>query len=192
MAITEIDARTALIVIDLQEGFRSFPGTVPPSVIFDRAAELARAFRRSGLPVVLVTVEPKEGATPPRTERTRALGVRPENFAEVVPELDPQPGDLRIVKHGANAFHQTGLDTKLRAAGVTQVVVVGITTSVGVESTVRAAYELGYNVTTPVDVMSDREAELHTYSVARVFPRMGEVGAAADVLARLGPREAAL
>jgi nicotinamidase-related amidase len=185
MAISEIDPRTAFVVIDLQEGFRGFPGHVAIAPIFTRAGQMAQAFRDTGLPVVLVTVEPKEGRTPPRTERPRPPANRPPGFADVVSELNPQPSDIRILKHGANAFHDTGLDEALRAENVTQVVVCGVTTSIGVESTVRAAFERGYNVAVAVDLIADREIESHDYSLTRVFPRMSETGTSDDILAKL-------
>jgi nicotinamidase-related amidase len=56
---------------------------------------------------------------------------------------------------------------------------------IGVESTARAAYERGYHVTLAIDAMTDSVAENHEHSVARIFPRLGETGSTADLLARL-------
>ncbi|MCU1620769.1 MAG: putative hydrolase, partial [Modestobacter sp.] len=83
------------------------------------------------------------------------------------------------------AFHATDLDLQLRRRGITQIVLAGIATSAGVESTARAAHEHGYSVTLAVDAMTDLDAEMHRHSVAKVFPRLGETGTTADVLALL-------
>ncbi|MCW2618683.1 MAG: putative hydrolase, partial [Modestobacter sp.] len=83
------------------------------------------------------------------------------------------------------AFHATDLDLQLRRRGITQIVLAGIATSAGVESTARAAHEHGYNVALAVDAMTDLDAEMHRHSVAKVFPRLGETGTTADVLALL-------
>ncbi|MDR3475980.1 MAG: isochorismatase family protein, partial [Devosia sp.] len=65
---------------------------------------------------------------------------------------------------------------------VTQVVIVGVATSNGVEVTARQAYELGFNVTLAIDAMTDLQADAHAYSVTRVFPRIGETGATQDII----------
>ena len=66
-----------------------------------------------------------------------------------------------------------------------QVVLAGVATSIGVESTARAAHEHGYHVTLVRDAMTDLALETHTNSIERIFPRLGEVATTADVLAKL-------
>jgi isochorismate hydrolase len=73
----------------------------------------------------------------------------------------------------------------LKERGVTQVVIAGVATSFGVESTARQAYDDGYNVTLAIDAMTDVRAESHEHSVTRVFPVLGETGSTADILALL-------
>jgi nicotinamidase-related amidase len=90
-----------------------------------------------------------------------------------------------VTKQTWGAFATTDLEAQLKALGVTQVVVTGVATSVGVESTARQAYEAGFNVTLPVDAMADLSSEAHERAVALVFPRLGETGATQDVLALL-------
>jgi nicotinamidase-related amidase len=79
-------------------------------------------------------------------------------------------------------LHGTGLNEHLKSLGVTKVVIAGIATSAVVESTARQAHELGYNVALAVDAMTDRNAEAHTNSITRIFPRLGETGATQDVI----------
>ena len=82
------------------------------------------------------------------------------------------------------------MDADLRKHGVTQIVLAGLSTSIGVESTARSAYDLGYNVTVVVDAMTDRSPEMHQHSVQKVFPRLGETGTTDDVLRLLEARRA--
>jgi nicotinamidase-related amidase len=179
MPLTKLDSTAALIVIDLQKGIASLPTVHPVKDIIGRAAQLARAFRERGLPVVLVNVT---GAAPGRTD------AGPRNFSfsadwtELVPELQHQSDDYLISKQRVGAFIGTSLDETLRGLNVTQVFVIGVATSAGVESTVRSAYDYGYNVVVVVDAMTDRDADAHRHSVEKIFPRLGETDTTDNVL----------
>ncbi|MET9256287.1 hydrolase [Streptomyces sp. NPDC003717] len=186
MSVTALDPRTALVVIDLQAGIVAAPVVpYPGAEVVARSAELADAFRARGLPVVLVRVSfAADGAdaAPGRTEAGGAGGPRPQGWDVVVDDLAGRPGDITVTKHNWGAFHGTDLDVQLRRRGVTQVVLTGIATSIGVESTARAAHEHGYHVTLATDAMSDMDAEAHDNSVRRIFPRLGESGSTAEIL----------
>ena len=187
MPVTALDPNTALIVVDLQKGIVAMPTAHPIAEIVQRASVVADTFRRRGLPVVLVNVT---GVPPGRTEQSRFRGELPSGFADFVPELRPQPGDHTVSKRTAGAFTRTDLEASLKSRGVTQVVIAGVATSMGVESTARQAHELGFNVTLAVDVMTDIDADLHAHSIAKVFPRVGETGTAAEILEFLETRGA--
>ena len=183
MAISTLDPNSALIVIDLQQGIAAMAGDAAAPVIA-HAARLAEAFRARGLPVVLVNVVPK---IPHRTEQKRVMPALPPDWAEIVPQMHAQPSDHRVTKATWGAFSGTGLEDWLRARGVTQVVIVGISTSIGVETTARQAFEAGFNVGFATDAMLDISAEAHTNSITRIFPRLGETGttnAIVELLAR--------
>jgi nicotinamidase-related amidase len=179
MTITTLDPKTAVIVIDLVKGILSYPTVHPVDGVLARAAALVAAFRRHGLPVVLVNVT---GRPPGRTEQSGSSGNLPADWAEFVPELDQQPQDHVVTKQSWGAFTNTDLEDYLRQRGVTQVVILGVATSIGVESTARFAHELGFNVTLAIDAMTDTSAEAHAHSVERIFPRLGETGAARDII----------
>ena len=91
-----------------------------------------------------------------------------------------------MTKRTAAAFTSTDLAATLAAHAVTQVAVAGVSTSMGVEAIARQAHELGFNVTLAIDAMTDTAPEAHANSVARIFPRIGETGMSADILALLG------
>ncbi|MFD7923508.1 isochorismatase family protein [Streptomyces sp. NPDC059740] len=183
MTATTLDPTTALVLVDLQKGITALPVAHPAAEIVARSARLAAAFRAKGLPVVLVNVT---GGAPGRTEGGSQGGNPPADWADLVPELDAQPDDIRVTKKVWGAFHGTNLDLELRRLGVTQVVVAGIATSIGVESTARAAYEHGYHVTVATDAVTDMNEEAHENSVARIFPRLGETDTTDAIIKLLG------
>ena len=183
MAMTTLDPHTALIVIDMQRGIalRDNLAPHPASEIIDRAGRLVDRFRKYGRLVVLVNVD----AVPPgRTDRN-AGAPRPrlsKESTEFIDEFAPEPTDLVVTKHSRSAFAGTGLADDLRSRGITQVVVVGIASGAGVESTARDAHEAGFNVTLPTDAMTDSVGERHAHSVREVFPQIAETGSTAELL----------
>lgn len=188
MALTTLDPNTALIVVDLQKGLVGVPFTHPIDKVVAHSSKLAAAFRARGLPVVLVNVA---GTAPGRTERPpRQHAPPPEGWTDLIAELNQQPSDIVVTKRTWGAFTHTGLEASLKAAGVTQVVITGVATGTGVEATARQAFEAGFNVTLAVDAMTDPRREAHDYSIANVFPRLGETGKTADVLDLLTVRSA--
>ncbi len=178
MTISTLDAKTALLVVDLQKGIVGLPTAHPIADVMANAVKLLDAFRRRGLPVVLVNVA---GGAPGRIEQSRMRGEMPAGWSDLVPELDRQPGDHFVTKRTWGAFTNTDLEQRLRQAGVTQVVIAGVATGTGVESTARHAYELGFNVALAVDAMTDLSAEAHDYSIQKIFPRLGETGTTREI-----------
>jgi nicotinamidase-related amidase len=182
VTVTVIDPMSALIVIDLQKGFISLPTVHLFGDIVGNAAALADAFRRARLPVVLVNVD---GSAPGRTETRQRSTDLPAGWSDLVPELNRQPQDHVVTKRTRGAFTNTGLEMHLKNQGVTQVVISGVSTSAGVESTARHASELGFHVVLAIDAMTDIDADVHHNSVTRIFPKLGETGTTAEIIGLL-------
>ncbi|NYF88710.1 isochorismatase family protein [Tunturiibacter empetritectus] len=182
MAVTSLDPITALVVIDLQKGIVAMPTAHPTGEIVKRASVLANVFRRRKLPVVLVNVS---AGAPGRTEQAPRVREFPAGWTDLVPELNQQPEDHLVTKRTWGAFTGTGLEEYLKKKGVTQVVIVGVATTAGVESTGRQAHEFGFNVTFAVDAMTDMNLDAHTNSILRIFPRLGETGTTQEILSLL-------
>jgi nicotinamidase-related amidase len=163
MAITPLDPKTtALVLIDLQRGITALP-TVPhaTAAVIANAARLADAFRRAGALVVLVHVaRSPDGGDRLRTQvdEPQPTTQMPVDFAEIVAELGPKDGDIIVTKRQWGAFYGTDLDLQLRRRGMTAVVLGGIATNYGVESTARDAHERGYELILVEDAMSARSA----------------------------------
>jgi nicotinamidase-related amidase len=178
--VTTLDPTTALIVIDLQAGVVALPTVHPIENVIANTVALAEAFRAHSLPVVLVNVT---GAPAGRTERSGAAGAaRPAGWEILIGELNQQPSDHLVTKQTRGAFTGTDLEQYLRDRGVTQVVITGVATGSGVESTARHAHELGFNVTLATDAMTDMNADIHENSIARIFPGIGETGTTGEIL----------
>lgn len=153
--------RTALVLIDLMPRIIALK-TAPlsGSVVLERSVELAAATRSAGGLVVNVRVD------------RPGVDVQPEGSG-FAPEVAPQPGDLEIVKQTIGAFGRTSLDAELQSRGIANVVLAGIATNFGVESTGRAAADLGYETFFLTDAMTALDDHAHNFAVSYVFPRLG-------------------
>jgi nicotinamidase-related amidase len=183
--------RTALVVIDLQRGIVARTTAPRPAAeVVAQAARLARAARAAGAFVVLVHVGPStDGRDALRPAADAAVppspGGMPADFLEIVPELGPQPGDHVVRKRQWGAFYGTDLDLQLRRRRLDTVVLCGIATNIGVESTARAAYELGYEQVFAHDAMAAMTAEEHAMTVNTIFPRIGRVRTTDEIVRAL-------
>jgi nicotinamidase-related amidase len=189
-AMLSIDgSTTALVISDLQKGIVGRQ-TAPRAskVVVENAARLAAAFRRRKMPVFLVRVtsspDGKDALRPVADVAWPAQTFSPD-WAEIVPELGPEEGDLVITKRQWGAFYGTELDLECRRRGITTIVLCGIATNISIESTARFAYEYGYNQIFVEDAMSAMSAEEHAFTVTKTLPRLGLVRTTADVLASL-------
>jgi nicotinamidase-related amidase len=181
MPLTTVEATPALIVVDLQAGIAPY---ADPSVIANNLS-LLEAFRAQGHPVALVNVV---AGAPGRTDQNPEGGAHeiPAEATVLIPELGAGDADIQVSKRTWGAFSGTDLHEQLQARGVTQVVITGVATSIGCESTARQAHELGYHVVLVADAMGDLTPEGHEAALATVFPRLGQVTTTAEVIAKLG------
>jgi nicotinamidase-related amidase len=173
----------------LQKGISSYPTLHPFKDIVANTVRLAEAFRRAQLPVVLVTVNLSADGGDRLTPRAE-VPARPlpsnADFSQLVPELQPQPGDLLITKRQPSAFYGTELDLQLRRRHITGIVLTGVSTSNGVDSTARGAHERGYNISFASDAMTDMDAASHDFVLKKIFPRLGEIDTTERLLTLLG------
>ena len=177
MTLTTPLADTALVVVDLQQGTASNPFFNPVDTVAERAGELTAAFRRQRLPVVIATFALSRAGADGRPERAE-----PEGFREPLAVLDAQPDDLRVTRPAWSAFAGTGLDGLLCNHGITRLVLAGVATSIGVESTAREAHDLGYELVIASDAVTDLSSETHENSVQRIFPMLAQVATTKEIL----------
>ena len=187
MKNTLIDkTKTALVVIDLQKGIVGFK-TAPyeSKIIVDNASAIAEIFRKNNIPVFLVRVTPsKDGrdALNPITDTPKRTPNLDPNWADIVPELGPKEKDIVITKHQWGAFYGTELDLQLRRRGISTIVLCGISTNIGVESTARFAYEYGYNQIFVEDAMSSMSEGEHEFAITKILSRIGLVRKTKEIL----------
>src|ERR1700761_4152429 len=182
-------ATTALVLIDLQQGILPYAqAPYDAAAVLATAVPLAAAFRAAKSPVVLVKV----GFSADGGDALKAIvdapnppGAPPANWLDDTPELPAQPGDLHILKRQWGAFHGTELDLQLRRRGIRTIVLAGIATSIGVESTARDAFERGYALVIVEDACGSPSEESHRHSMTTIFPRIARVRSTSEVLAAL-------
>lgn len=181
--------KTALVVIDLQKGITG--REVAPhdaATVIKNAAAIADAFRKNTMPVFLVRVTPSpdgKDALRPITDAAPWTQTPAADWAEIVPEMGPKEGDFIITKHQWGAFYGTEIDLEFRRRGITTMVLCGISTNIGVESTARFAYEYGYNQIFAEDAMTAMSAEEHSFTTTKTFPRIGLVRKTEEIVSAL-------
>jgi nicotinamidase-related amidase len=190
MTDLEINRKTtALVVIDLQKGIAGRP-MEPHSGqdVVKNAQKLVQAFRKHGMPVFLVhVVTTPETMLVMQTDTTFPRPpVLPPDWSEFVPEIAPVPSDIVITKKQWGAFYGTDLELQLRRRGMDTIVLCGISTEYGVESTARFAYEYGFQQVFAEDAMTSSSAESHNVAVSFILKRMGRVRTTAGILSAIG------
>jgi nicotinamidase-related amidase len=187
-----LDAQqTVIVVIDMQKGIAGMPDGAPhsKSTVIANCARLLTAARAAGVQPVLVHV----GGAPDGADRLRSTADQPmrgsatlsPDWSELIPELDQHPSDIVILKRQWGAFYGTDLDLQLRRRRLAMIVLCGIATEFGVESTARDAYERGYEIVFAEDAMTGLSAESHANSTERIFPRLGRVRSTEQIIAAL-------
>ncbi|HKK43903.1 MAG TPA: hydrolase [Balneolaceae bacterium] len=180
---------TALILIDLQKGILNYP-TEPhsSSTVLSNAIRMAESFRKLNAQVVLVHVgyssDGGDALNVP-TDASFSGSKRPDDWMEFPKELGPNKQDIIINKKQWGGFYGTELDLQLRRRGIGTLVMGGIATNFGVESTARDAYERGYAQVFPEDGMSGLSEEAHNFAIENILPRIGRVRSTDEILEAL-------
>jgi nicotinamidase-related amidase len=179
--------KTALVLIDLQNavvGMNTAPYTAAQVVA--NSKKLAEAFRAVGAAVVYVRVDINDFLRLP-VDQPHTMGDNPipAVASEIAPSADFQPGDILLTKHHWGAFAGTDLEQQLQARGVDTVVLTGISTNAGVESTARQGTGLGFAFVLVEDACSGQDGEEHRFAFEKIFPRLGRIRATHEVIAAL-------
>lgn len=183
----ELNAKkTALVIIDLQEGILPFAGGPHTADdVVKRAARLAAKCREQGAPVVTVRVgwsaDSAEALKQP-VDMQAGGSALPENWWQYPQTLGKQDTDIEVIKRQWGAFYGTDLELQLRRRGIETIILCGISTNIGVESTARNAWELGFNLVVVEDACSAASADQHQGSMSHIFPRIGRVRSTEEVL----------
>lgn len=191
MSSLQLDPKTtALVLIDLQNGILAISTAGPHTTtdVAERANRTAQAFRRKGATVVYIRVDMSNFLKLPVDAPSRDPNAPPPptSASEIAPQAGLQSGDLLITKRHWGAFAGTTLEHELRQRGVDTVVIGGVSTNAGVESTVRQGTGLGFAFVVAEDLCtSSMGAEAHRFAVEKIFPRIARVRKLDDVIAAL-------
>ena len=187
MTLTLDPRTTALVLIDLQYGIlgRPLAPHAGPAVV-ERSAALGHKLAASGGIIALVNVGfSADGADRLAVEVDEAMagGTPPANWAEFVPEIAALPATVHVKKRQWGAFHGTELDLQLRRRGIATIVLGGVATNFGVESTAREAWQHNYAVVVAEDACTTMSEEMHRFSMQKIMPRIARVRSAAEIMA---------
>lgn len=200
-------SRTAIVLIDLQNDIvrndqGPFYGAIFRQVrernIIGNAVALVDAAHATGATVFYITVVRRDDygdvvnqltdlvlagrAVPAKQQRSLIAGT---HGAQLVDELQPTAQDYVLVKKRRGAFHASELDFHLRSLGITTIVIGGVATDLGVENTVREAWDRDYNLVVVEDLCTAVPLAAHDYAIQSVFPRMARVMRTAQVIEAL-------
>ena len=188
----ELDPRhTAVVLVDLQKGTLAMPLQPHSSAaIIANAMRLAEACAAAGGLVVRVRIDFSQHYVD-RLQQPVDMPIKlppgnpPPDFAEFPPEVAAIPADLTITKRQWSAFFGTELDLQLRRRSAATVILGGIATNFGVESTARDAWYQNYAVVVAEDATSSLDAELHRFSIEKILPRLARVRSTAEIVGAL-------
>jgi nicotinamidase-related amidase len=181
---------TALVLIDLQNGIVS-RDTRPytPQQVLEHARQLASAFRAKGATVVYIHVILSDFLRLPVDESMPMPKDIPTQMSEIADSAGMRSGDLLIAKRHWGAFANTSLEQELRSRGIETVVLAGIATNLGVESTLRQGTGLGFGFVTVEDAWSTFSPEMQEFAFKNIFPRLSRVRTTQQVLDALACTE---
>lgn len=178
--------RSALVAIDLQHAIVARElAPYSATTVVENCVGLASALRGKGGAIVFVHVIIPDVVQLPVDAPTPRPANLPPEASQLVPQLHLQQGDLVVTKRSWGAFYGTDLDLHLRRGNIKTIVMGGIATNFGVESTARAAFDRAYELIFVEDAMSSMSADMHEFSIKKIFPRMGKVRSTAQVLEAL-------
>jgi nicotinamidase-related amidase len=191
MSLALTPRSTALVLIDLQKGILG--NTLTPydgAQVVRNGVRIGRALRQAGGTVVLVHVafaadnadrlrQPVDAATPVPP------GGMPAEWSEFVPDAEALHADVIITKRQWSAFHGTELDLQLRRRGVDTILLGGVATNFGVESTARDAWQHSYSVVLAEDATTSNGPDMHKFAVERILPRVARIRSTDEIVAAL-------
>ncbi|MFB5676609.1 hydrolase [Paenibacillus terreus] len=192
LKVTDIEiGKTALVVIDLQQGIVDFGRQGAPYTsdqVIQNASKLANAFAEKGGFVALVRVSSSpdgKDALKPQTDQQPGIRQYPEDWDRIVPELASVKNAHVVTKRQWGAFYGTDLDLQLRRRSIDTIVLCGISTSIGVDTTAREAFQHGYQQIFAEDAMTALTREEHEYVCKYIFPRIGKIRTTDEIVSSL-------
>jgi biuret amidohydrolase len=197
-------ATTALLIIDMQRDFLDPKGYVAQTgvdvSVLRKTIDPMRRLLIAARAAQILVIHTREGHRPDLSDlwavkQRRATGagapigsagplgrllVRGEPGHAIIDELSPLPNETVIDKPGFGAFYATDLELILRAAGMSSLVIAGVTTDICVHSTLREAVDRGFDCTTVADACAAGEFGVHAAMLACIAGEGGILGRVAD------------
>ncbi|GAK30139.1 isochorismatase [Weissella oryzae SG25] len=189
---------TALVVIDLQKGIAERTGLAPEDgqTIVKRNNELLAQLKNTPALIALIRVKNNGGERfTPATDQVSLGSNQPSQdftaYSTAIANDVMADNVIKVNKHNWGAFYGTDLDVQLRRRGIKTVILTGIATSIGVDTTAREAAQAGYDLILVPEAMTDMSEEAHDLTVKHIFPRLGKIRTLAAIEAAIDLAKAA-
>ena len=174
--------KTLVLIMDYQNEIVTMLPAGQRALLLERAKRVLQAVRQTGLPVIHSVIYFRDGYPEVSAHNKMVSGAKEQGRlregtigVRINEEVEPQSGELMIIRRRPGAFSGTELDAILRAKGIITLVLLGIATSGVVLSTVRSAADLDYDLVVLSDGCADRDEEVHRVLMQKVFPRQSTV-----------------
>jgi nicotinamidase-related amidase len=171
---------TVLLILDVQNGVIDRLENTEPYL--KRLSTAVTSARKANIKIIHVVTSFRPGypENNPNNSSVPAVAARGEylegdSSVQVHPAVAPATGEVILTKRRVSAFFSTELDMLLRCAKAETIVIAGLITSGAVLSTVRQAMDLDYRVTILEDCCMDRDEEVHSMLMEKVFARKAEI-----------------
>lgn len=184
-------SKAALVLIDIQNGTLAMPlAPYDRQTLVANAAALGNAFAAANIPIIKVRIafSPDGGdrlTQPVDQPMILPEGGFPPDWSEFAEEIDALPDILTLSKRNWSAFYGTDLDLQLRRRKIDTIVLAGIATNFGVESTARDAWQHGYAVVVAEDACTSLREALHQTAITGTLPRVSRVRAGCEIIAAI-------
>jgi nicotinamidase-related amidase len=184
--------KTAIVIIDLQKGIAYRDNITPHSseTVINNNILLTNKLKNTDVLIVMVHVKNygPETLHPITDAPSLTPHQLPDDFSDFVMPIaydETVNNVIHIAKHNWGAFYGTDLDLQLRRRDIDTIILTGIATTVGVDTTAREAYQHGYNLICVEDAMSNMDAKYHYQTIEKTFKRIARVRSTQEVLKML-------
>lgn len=175
---------TAFVGIDLHAGLNLPYAPYTYQEVSDNAVKLVNAAAKAGAFIDFTQIPVTDGKdrVTPKTDMPLKTGKAPIAKPELLPELAAVDGVHVTPKIAWSGFYGTDLEMELRRRHINTIVLFGVATEYGVDTTARDAYDRGYNQIFVEDAMTAWSKEAQTFETGTIFPKMGQVRSTQQVI----------
>ena len=177
--------KTAIIIIDLQQGIVNQMQTAAKKRVVQNNVDLLTKFNKLSMLEVLVNVNLNTLQAPSRWADIKQNAIYNTETMALIPEIAKfcnEKNVYKLTKYNPSAFFGSSLDIQLRRRSIDTVIITGVATSNGVYATAQDAYQHGYNVVVAQDACMDSSTELQQIFLQQILPKKAYIRSTEEIL----------